>query len=139
VCRIWWESDLVDHQTKDIVVEVCEIFLINPTNIAACCSKALAKNVCALDWLLTECLCMPSTIIHALNKDDQMKLHYALHEDATHVIKIYTFYNKFHWFQHCYKMFTMPQYHYLEGFNMIFWNFGIFSYQLFWQAEPQYL
>jgi len=37
------ELDLVDHQTKDIVVGICEIFLINPTNIIACYTKAPAK------------------------------------------------------------------------------------------------
>jgi len=42
------------------------------------------------------------------------------HEDATHAIKIYTFYSTFYWVQYCYKMFTAPQYHCLEGFSLIF-------------------
>jgi len=43
MCRIWEELDLVDHQTKDIVVGIGEIFLVKPTNIAACCTKTPAK------------------------------------------------------------------------------------------------
>jgi len=51
-----------------------------------------------------------------------MQLHDPSHEDVNHVIKIYKFYDTFYWVQHCYKMFTVPQYHYLEGLSIIFWN-----------------
>jgi len=43
VCRIWWELDLFDHQTNDIIIGIGEIFLVNPTNITACCTKAPAR------------------------------------------------------------------------------------------------
>jgi len=48
-----------------------------------------------------------------------MQLCDLLHKDATHAIKIYTFHNTFYFVQHCYKMFTVPQYHYFERFSRI--------------------
>jgi len=49
-----------------------------------------------------------------------MQLRGPSHEDATHAIKIYTFYSRFYWVQYCYKMFTAPLCRYLEGFSLIF-------------------
>jgi len=59
-----------------------------------------------------------------------MQLRDLSQEDSTHGIKIYTFYSTFYWVQLCYKMFTVPQYHNLEGFSLIFWICGICNYRV---------
>jgi len=131
VCRIWWESDLVDHQTKDIVVRIGKIFLINPSNITACCTKYLQK-----------CLCIELTtnrmFRHGINYNTCSK-----HSWSNEIVQSVAWRRNscnqnLYILQHILLgsallwMFTVLEYHYLEGFSMVFRNCGICSYWMAW-------
>jgi len=73
-------TDIVDHQT--IIVGFRDIFLVNPTNTAASCTKMCWSIELSANRMFTH-----RAITNACSKHSSSNQ--IMHKDATHVIKIY--------------------------------------------------